>query len=196
MADTAPSVADCQRMWEEIDFPHLTDQLYPKVMAYVQALEQIYVNGSVEFSTFAMPMHPTFDWYCSRSALHDMGFFQNFWSTPSVKQMFPFKIKPDIDLSAAGVFVYTETDALGETLASALTYGGAYQTHAAGPMDATAKGEAAAKELIGTQGDQVRVYTCQLPWCDFFWDVLWDWTWVIIDPAARRIHLLCTTDSD
>lgn len=196
MSDTAPSVADCRRMWKEIDFPRLTDQPYPNVMAYVQALEQIYVNGSVEFSTFAIPAHPTFDWYGSRHAFHDMAFFQNFWSAPSVKQTFPFELKPDIDFSAADVFVCTETAALGETLASALTYGGAYQTHAAGPMDAKAKGEAAANELIDARVDEVRVYTCHLPWCDFFWDVLWDWTWVIIDPVVRRIHLICTTDSD
>ncbi len=196
MADTAPSVADCQRMWEEVDFPHLTDQHYPNVVAYVQALEQIYVNGSVEFSTFAMPEHPTFDWYCSRNALHEMGFFQNFWSAPSVKQTFPFRLRPDIDVSAADVFVYIEVSALGEALASTLIAGGAYQTHAAGELDAKAKGEAAANELIGVSGDQMRVYTCQVPWCDFFWDVLWDLTWVIIDPETRRIHLLCTTDSD
>ncbi len=196
MADTAPSVADCRRMWEEIDFPRVTEQPYPNVMAYVQALEQLYVNGSVEFSTFAMPVHPTFDWYCSRHAWHEMGFFQRFWSAPSVKQTFPFELKPDIDWSAADVFVGSEPATLGETLVSALTYGGAYQTHAGGERDAKAKGEAAADELMGASGDQVQVYTCQLPWCDFFWDVLWDWTWVVIDPVARRIHLLCSTDSD
>jgi hypothetical protein len=183
-------------MWEEIDFRRLTEQLYPSVMAYVQALEQIYVNGSVEFSTFAIPVHDTFDWYCSRHAFHDMAFFRNFWLAPSVKQTFPFELKPNIDFSAADVFVCTETSRLGETLTSALTYGGAYQTYAAGPLDAKAKGEAAADELIGMHADRVRVYTCKLAWCDFFWDVLWDWTWVIIDPAARRIHLICTTDSD
>ena len=196
MTDPAPSVADCRRMWEEIDFPRLTDQSYPNVIAYIQALEQVYVNGSVEFSTFVMPAHATFDWYCSRGAFHGMAFFPNFWLVPSVKQTFPFELKPDINLSAADVFVCIETSTLGETLASALTYGGAYQTHAAGPLDAKVKGDAAAKELIGAHGAQVQVYTCNLAWCDFFWDVLWDWTWVIIDPAARRIHLICTTDSD
>lgn len=196
MADTAPSVADRQRMWEQIDFPPLTDQYYPNAMAYVRALEQIYLNGSVEFSTFAMPVHPTFDWYGSRHAWHEMGFFQHFWSAPSVKQAFPFELKPDIDVSAAGVFVRIDPATLGETLASTLIAGGAYQTHTAGPLDAKAKGEAAANELIGAGGDQVRVYACQLPWCDFFWDVLWDFTWVMIDLKARRIHLLCTTDSD
>ncbi|ETX07252.1 hypothetical protein [Candidatus Entotheonella palauensis] len=183
-------------MWEAIDFPRLTDQPYPNVMAYVQALEQIYLNGSVEFSTFAIPEHPTFDWYCSRNAFHDMNFFQKFWSAPSVKQTFPFEPKADIDLSADDVFVCIEIATLGEALASALMYGGAYQLHAAGEMDANAKGEAAANELIGAHGDLVRVYACQMPWCDFFWDVLWDWTWVMINPAARRIHLLCTTDTD
>ncbi len=55
MSDTAPSMEDCNRMWEAIDFPRLTDQDYPNVMAYVRALEDIYANGSVEFSTFDMP---------------------------------------------------------------------------------------------------------------------------------------------
>jgi hypothetical protein len=183
-------------MWEEIDFPRLTDQPYPSVVAYVQALEQIYVNGSIEFSTFAMPMHAIFDWYCSHHAFHDMAFFQNFWLAPSVKQAFPFELKAAIDLSATDVFVGIEASSLGESLASALTYGGAYQTYAAGPLDAKVKGDAAANELIGAHEEEVRVYTCNVAWCDFFWDVLWDWTWVIIDPAARCIHLICTTDSD
>jgi hypothetical protein len=78
-------------------------------------------------------------------------------------------------------------------LVSALIDGGAYQIHAASPMDAKAKGEATANELIGASGSEVRVYTCQLPQCDSFWDVLWDWTWVMIDLVARRIHLLCAT---
>ncbi len=196
MADPAPSIADCQRMWEVIDFPHLTDRSYPHVMAYVQALEQIYVNGSVEFSTFAIPEHPTFDWYCSRNAFYEMSFFQHFWSAPSVKHTFPFELRSNLDLSADDVFICADASELGESFTSALTYGGAYQIHAEGELDAQAKGEAAAKELVGASEDQVRVYTCQLPWCDFFWDVLWDWTWVVIDPVARRIHLLCTTDSD
>jgi hypothetical protein len=196
MAHPAPSVEDRQRMWEAIDFPRLDHPSYPNVMAYVQALEQMYVNGSVEFSTFAMPVHPTFDWYCSHKAFHDMDFFQNFWAAPSVKQAFPFELTSHFHLSAANVFVKVEPAALGESLALALTYGGAYQFHVAGEMDAKAKGDAAADDLIGSHEDQVRVYTCNLAWCDFFWDVLWDWTWVVIDPATRRIHLLCTTDSD
>jgi len=70
-------------------------------MTYVQAMEQIYVNGSVEFSTFAMPRHPIFDWYCSHRAFHDMEFFKNFWSAPTVKQTFPFELEANIDLSSA-----------------------------------------------------------------------------------------------
>lgn len=196
MADTTPSMADCRRMWESIDFPHLTDRDCPHVMAYVRALEDICVNGSVEFSTFAMPAHPTFDWYVTRNVFHEMDFFQYFWAAPSVRKLFPFELKSNIDVSAPDVFINVETPALGESLAAALTRGGAYGAHEPGPLDAQTKGDAAAAELIGASGDTVRVYASQLAWCDFFWDVIWDVTWIVIDPGTRRIHLFCGTDSD
>lgn len=196
MSDTAPSIEDCNRMWEAIDLPRLADLDYPNVMAYVQALEAVYVNGSVEFSTFEIPVHPTFDWYSSHHAFHEMGFFQKFWSAPSVRAIFPFDLKSAIDVSAPDVFANTDPSALGESLASVLTTGGPYGSHAPGLHDAQTKGEAAAAELIGASGDAVRVYICQYAWCDFFWDVIWDWTWVVIDLNMRRIHLICATDSD
>ncbi len=196
MPDSAPSTEDRDRMWEVIDFPHLTDQDYPHVTRYVRALEDIYVNGSAEFLTFAIPSHPTFDWYCSRHLFHEMGFFEQFWSAPSVRKIFPFDLKATIDTSAPDVFVKAEASTLGESLAAALVAGGPYGRHELGPLDAQAKGEAAAAELIGESRDSVHVYASQLPWCDFFWDVIWDLTWVVIDLKTRRIHLLCATDSD
>ncbi len=196
MSDPAPSIEDCNRMWEAIDFPRLTNQPYPDVTTYVRALENIYANGSVEFLTFALPVHRTFDWYSSRNAFHEMGFFQRFWSVPSVRAIFPFELKSTIDVLAPDVFVKVETSALGESLAATLIAGGAYGAYERGPLDAQAKGDAAAAELIGAHDEGVWVYASQLPWCDFFWDVIWDVTWVVIDLKMRRIHLLCATDSD
>jgi hypothetical protein len=82
------------------------------------------------------------------------------------------------------------------SLAWVLAKGGAYKRHAQGSMDAKRLADDAADELIATDYDGSLLFSSNAPWSDFFFDVAWDYTWVLIHPSQKRIHVLLATDTD
>lgn len=56
--------------------------------------------------------------------------------------------------------------------------------------------ESVAGELIQDRYSDVQVYVNPAAWSDYFYDVIWDSTWLLIDRSRRFIHILCATDTD
>ena len=56
--------------------------------------------------------------------------------------------------------------------------------------------EGAAQELLEGRFSEVLVYANHAPWTDFFFDIAWDRTWLMVDKRERLVHVLCATDTD
>jgi hypothetical protein len=54
----------------------------------------------------------------------------------------------------------------------------------------------AAESLLAGNFQGPLVFVSCLPWSSFFYDVAWDYTWLIIRPADCRIEVILATDTD
>ena len=84
-----PQFQDRKQMWDTLSFGLVKDK-YPQTHVYINALREVFDNGAVEFRAFSVPENEVFDWYASRNQFHEMGFFKQFWCSPTVKQEFPY----------------------------------------------------------------------------------------------------------
>jgi hypothetical protein len=192
-ASPSPQWQDRRRMWSELQVSQRHEVL-PAVDAYASALRKVLERG-VRFATFEIEPHPVFEWYASRNLFHEMWFFQDFWSLTVPHQFMPDKLA-DLNFYSQSVFSWSSPFLLGGQLAWVLAQGGAYEKHTAGPVDAKRLGDAAAIELVHDDYDQVVVFESHVGWSEFFCNVAWDYTWIVIDKPRRLIHALIATDTD
>lgn len=192
-----PTFEDRKAMWESIDFPE-HEWPHPAVDEYVSALRSEYANGSVLFRSFHLTSHPVLDWYLVRQ-LHDVAFFERFWSAPSPARFFR-PADPTLNYFAAYgplcVFGQGSPFHLAGDLAAVHFSGGAYSPiHGVG-LRSKGLGDSAAYELLRDDYEQTLCYTSGIRWSDFFMDVAWDHTIIVISRVRRLIHCLLATDTD
>jgi hypothetical protein len=85
---------------------------------------------------------------------------------------------------------------LGGTLAWMLSSGGAYHAFKRGGAEAKRIGDQAAQEMLGGSYDGAMVVESSRAWSEFFCDIAWDYTGMVIDSKRRIIHVLLATDTD
>ena len=82
------------------------------------------------------------------------------------------------------------------SLAWVLDCGGPYQKPNWGGAKSKEIGEKAAFELIANDYEDSLVFVSHSAWCGFFFDVAWDYTWVVLNKKTRLLHVLMATDTD
>lgn len=150
------------------------------------------------FHSFQMPQHPVLDWYLTRN-FHDSGFFERFWSAPAPSRIYQ-PADPGLNYFATHgelcVFRQSSPFHLSGDLASIHFFGGAYSHSQGLGIRSKQLGEAAAHELLADDFEHVRIFASDRRWSDFFMDVAWDHTLIILSPLQRLIHCLLATDTD
>ncbi|UKS26606.1 hypothetical protein LOZ80_34685 [Paenibacillus sp. HWE-109] len=81
-------------------------------------------------------------------------------------------------------------------IASTLFNGGAYRRFQGSPRDAKNIAEKLCDTIIDGRYAEVILFKTNSPWCDWFFDVAWDYTWIIFDKQKCRFWLMCLTDTD
>lgn len=44
--------------------------------------------------------------------------------------------------------------------------------------------------------EDIIVFESHAPWTDWFYDVAWDVTWMVLDSKECKMWLICATDTD
>jgi hypothetical protein len=192
---TKPTFQERDAMWKELDFPSHSGS-YPRTADYVAALSERFANGDVLFRSFSVPTHPAFNWYLNRNRLHECNFFERFWRCPSPAAAFPHRLAA-VNYEDMSLFEWLTPFHLGGDLSSLLFRGGAYSHSTGYGQEARRIGEAAAEELLARDyEDTTLFFRCHSAWSDFFMDVAWDYTAVIVSKPRRLIHAILATDTD
>lgn len=180
-------------MWREIDFPLIDEK--NQALRFLEDLSEMYSNGNVIHKSFAIPDHPDLDAFINAGALHSTYFFERFWKTKSVALAFPHTLH-DVKFLAPDTFRFIHPVELSGTLARTLLNGGAYTTERMSARTAMVIADEAAELLVGGDFDGPSAFFSHLPWSTFFYDVAWDYTWIIVRPRDRRIEVIVATDTD
>jgi hypothetical protein len=189
-----PQFEDRKRMWLDLQVDSQATSAAEE--EYAAALKRVYTNGSVRIATFLVHEDETFDWYLSRNLLHEMGFFEKFWRVGTVTSFMPEALRDLNFYELDRPFRHSSPFLLGGSLAWALAQGGAYEKHGKGPVHAKQLGDRLAADWISDRYDETLLYESHRAWSEFFMDVAWDHSWIVVDKQKRLVHVLCATDTD
>ena len=187
-----PQFQDWKGMWENLRVTHV-ETIDPAISVFTEELKKYYLNGEVKYHSFILPECEVLDWYCSRNQLKELHIFKKIWSVPEVKQHFNIN---EMDENPNKAFNQTSPFTLGGSLAWILHAGGAYEQPKWNGKKSKAIGEKAAVSLINDDYENTLVYESGCAWCDLFYDVAWDSTFIVLNKKERQLHILTATDTD
>lgn len=190
--DSVPSSKDLAAGWKNVSFSEDT-AVVADVQTMVKAFEKSF-GKKVFFKSFSIPEgDAAFEWYMIRNRFHEMEFFRKIWQVPDVAAAFPFKLA-DIDYTDMYTWEWSSPFTLAGMWAWALDIGGAHSEFEMDALGLKALTDAAAAALIQDKYEDTFVVECNVAWNDFFWDEGLDKTWVVINLAARKLHVLMISD--
>ena len=150
--------------------------------------------GGAEFAMFSFRSDPVIHWFVSRGIFNEINFFEHLFSSPALRSAQPY-LKPRKSLSSLK-WRWTDPYFLADEFAQALKAGGAYENFPGSDIEAKTLGEQVCDALFGDRYEDIHICTTGDPWGGWFRGIAWDWTWVGVDKARRKIWLLCLTDTD
>lgn len=189
-----PTFQNRATMWAVLDFPVVSES-YPRTYEYVAALRTRFSNGSVVFHSFRLPEHPVLEWYFERNQLHECNFFERFWQALTVATKIPYKLAP-LNFYERSIFEWCTPFQLGGNLSALIFSGGAYSSSTGYGPEARRLGEGAAAELLAGDYEQTLFFQSHAAWSDFFMDIAWDYTAIVLSKPSRLVHVILATDLD
>ena len=161
-------------------------------------LRRQYVNGAVLLLAFqVVGDDDACHWFVTRNRFDEYGFVDHFLTSPALRDAAPDLVRDREDTQAAdlrespgGAF------ALDGLLASTLMSGGAYERFEGSGAQAKAMAAAALDDVVGQRYEQFAAFHSFAAWSEWFHDVAWDTTVVLVDLARRQVVLFAATDTD
>ena len=187
-----PEFNDRKAMWESLEIKPINLSMN-SVICFIDELKKLYSNGKIIYNNFIFSESEVLDWYISRNQLNEMFFFNYIWQNATIKQTLKLN---EVYEDSYKSFEMTSAFSLGGCMAEALKWGGAYKKVNYNGVEIKKNSESAATELLNNNFDDTIVCVSNEPWCDFFFDVAWDFTWVVINTSNRNIHIILATDTD
>ena len=187
-----PQFEDRKAMWESLRIEFLSAERIA-ISDYVAHLGKYYSNGCVKYGCFKLGDSEVLDWYCSRNQLKELLFFWKIWEQEPIKSFFKLR---EIDEDSNREFEWSSPFVLGGSLAWVLDCGGPYKKPSWDGAKSKELGEEAALELIENDYEESLVFKSHSAWCGFFFDVAWNYTWVVLNKKTRLLHILMATDTD
>jgi hypothetical protein len=188
-----PDDAAVRAMWHELRItPRHHDG--PEIQTLLGSLRNSHVNGGAVFASFTIAEHPTLHWFTSRNRLDELEFPERFLSAPAVSTVLT-EVCAGAKPAPFG-FQWGSSFTLSGEIARTLAEGGAYEKHKAGAADAYAVAERFRAWLFGDRFEEIHVLVSHQPWSDWFYEIAWDCTWLILDKRYSVVSVLAVTDTD
>jgi hypothetical protein len=177
-------------LWSDVHYAEqpLADA---RLTAYLEALRQIYANGRVLLRCFQPTDTAAFhsaSHYGLRGLDHVLSAFLG---APTI-QVYLSELHIPSPLKLPAYQCYSAYEMEG-ALTVALLQGGAYHKFL-GPED---EARQLSREFVAAIGrDHTQVFKIEGAWTDWFYDIAWDLSFVILDAGHMRWWILCMTDTD
>jgi hypothetical protein len=173
---------------EPLDDPRLTD--------FLTALGQVYVNGGAVLRSFWATNGASFD-HALRHHFRGLDHaFRTFLTRPSVVAALP-ELQIRMPLDRPPEFRWMSAFGVEGDLTHTLLVGGAYERYRGTVEQARTLSRRFLEALFGEELHRVGwAGGSPTPWTPWFYDIAWDATFVLQDQRARRVVLLCVTDTD
>lgn len=190
-----PDFQDRQNFWNEISVNSIEvkDEAIDELL---KEFRSMYSNGKVIFKCFEFSAHPVFEWYSVRGNLFGLLFLTKFFLLPQVKnELLELKIK-EVDFSPKVFNEIGNALCLDGRLARQLVWGGAYNNFNGNYKNAKDLANRFCFALFKNRYEDVDFFVTTQAWTEWFYDVVWDSTWLILDKKEHRLWCLFMTDTD
>ena len=161
----------------------------------LEALRTIYANGKAAFVSFFIDPHPILDYFAARDQLDEQQFWTKILSSPLLLDHLPW-----LGAGYAGSlderFLPLSPYYFDGDLAQTLMKGGAYRRFSGMAAEAKELGLRFCADVFDNRFDEVLLRKSKDAWAEWFMVGPWDNTWLGLDRRARRLWLLCATDTD
>ncbi|MFN7840755.1 MAG: hypothetical protein ACK5N9_03440 [Pirellula sp.] len=181
-----------------MDWLNITDRIpetrNPRVTSIAEAICKTHVNGGMRIGCFspAIPHQPKAETAdsenpseCSIRSLFESNAITDLWPDTAALTSIP-----PLNLSSYGSY------ALEGEIIELLLSSGAYRHSELSPVSARTSAASFIDCIAGFDRKHLVGFRTVVPWSNWFYDVAWDHTLVIVDGARSRWWLLCTTDTD
>lgn len=82
------------------------------------------------------------------------------------------------------------------SIAAQILSGGAYETFKERPAIAKQLAVNLCQYMFQDRYEDIKVFESYHPWTDWFYDVAWDVTWMVLDSKEQKMWFICATDTD
>jgi len=178
-------------LWSKVHYSEqpVTD---PRLNAYLSELTPLYVNGRVLFRCF----QPTDSAAFQAASRHDLRgldhLLTSFLSAPTVRLALT-ELQLPSKFKGSPPFHYYSAFEMEGALTVALLRGGAYKRFAGSEDEA----RRLARGFVSAIGhDYAEVFKITAAWTDWFYDVAWDSSFVVLSQQQLKWWVLCMTDTD
>ncbi|OUA11510.1 hypothetical protein BK772_04220 [Bacillus thuringiensis serovar finitimus] len=93
-------------------------------------------------------------------------------------------------------FQYRSAVMLDGSIASQIIRGGAYKDFPERMVIAKQLASHVCQCMFQDRYEDIIVFESHAPWTDWFYDVAWDNTWMVLDSREHKIWFICATDTD
>lgn len=186
-----PTPAAIREMWDALDVQRVSPA-NAAVSTYLDAVQATHVNGGALLYGFSISPNTVFDWFGSHNRLDEV--FLGFINLRVVRETAPELLKdasdPELQQKWGMPFI------LEGELTATLVSGGAYERFRGSPDEAKSLAASFCRVLLEDRYADVGIYWSCKPWSPWFFDVAWDYTYVVLDKRKRLLWLLAVTDTD
>ena len=154
-------------------------------------LRSSHVNGGCEIFCAKFINHPVLHWFVSRNRFDEIAFFEKFLSSRIfIERQITFDFDSNLDWEWSSSYI------LDGDIAKTLKSGGAYKAFPGSGKEAKTLGQMLCTDVFEERYDDIQVFKTYKPWSDWFYDVAWDQTWIIVDKRRLLIWAILLTDTD
>ena len=190
-----PDFQDRQNFWKEISVNSIVFE-NEAIDELLKKFRSLYSNGKIIFKCFEFSSHLIFEWYSVRGNISGLLFLTNFFRLPQVKkELSELKIK-EVDFSSKFFDESGNSICLDGVLAQSLIWGGAYNNFNGSYKSAKDLANRFCFALFENRYEDVDFSLSQKAWTEWFYDVAWDSTWLILDKRKHLLWCLFMTDTD
>jgi len=166
----------------------------PDIEAYISALEQQFMSGSVNFVQLAIKNHPVLQWYSSRHRLNEIDFVNTILLSDAFRKASGMKrIKKNKEANANMQLIGFS---LTGELASLLYNGGVYNTEKYNDADSFQLASNLTIKLCDNRFSKLCYFSMLGEWSNWFVDSFWDYAYFIFNNSTNIVTVLCFTDVD
>jgi hypothetical protein len=180
--------------WKSVEYEAIpnTDK---RIVSVLNSFKKLYVNGGPLLRIFKPSNHLIFDDAAFSDIRGSNHFLQCFLETQTVRENvadlaipFPLDAVPKHRQLCVAEFQ--------TTLLQTLMAGGAYERPSFSVEIALQMVQEFIDALADSESQYLTIWQIEGAWTDWFYDVAWDYSFVLLQLKARKCVLFCITDTD